>query len=254
MIRPPRLSHANPAASNCGSLPADLPSRDGRMPQDRLMPSLTTLYRAVVMVAVSTMVYQGWKHFGPSTEQVKSIGVQAVELMGRAWKEVRPPATGQNLALDPRGNPLQPAAPAAAPSLMDQPSLPPHAASGVANNNHHVADSQMAAPPLAPAPVAKAEQQNSEITPIPGPGGKDERLKPLYSRLEQLGAHDAQLKPWGTSGQFFRFRCSASLADSPELSRHFESVATEPAAAVQEVVAAIDAWRTAQRQEATQIR
>ena len=227
------------------------------------MLSLTTLYRAVVMVAVVTIVYQGWKHFGPSTEQVKSIAVQAVELAGRAWNETRPAApAGPNLAIDPRVSAAEPAVPA--PALTAEPTppakLPPSVgvpplanapARGMPNApTNPLADPRIAAPPLSPAPAADAEQKTQEITPVTGTTageGEGDRLQTLYSELEQLGAHDPQLKPWGNSGQLYRFRCSASLADTPELSRHFESVAAEPVVAVREVVAAVDAWRTAQR-------
>ncbi len=232
------------------------------------MPSLTTLYRAVVMAAVVTIVYQGWTHFGPSTEQVKSIATQAVELAGRAWNETRSAAGHRtNTVIDPRGAAAQFAVPT--PALTAEPKLPPNmppatgapplvsSPPGPTPNTpvQGAADPRIAAPPLPAAPVVVPKNTNRDITPVAESAkGEDARLQTLFSRLEQLGAHDPQLKPWGSSGQLYRFRCSAALVDSPELSRHFESVAAEPVAAVQEVVTAVDAWRTAQRRSKNQLR
>ena len=67
------------------------------------------------------------------------------------------------------------------------------------------------------------------------------------SRLEQLGGADPKVAPWGSSGHLFRCCCQAPLANSPAVTQHFESVAAEPALAVEQVVAKVEAWRTAQR-------
>ena len=97
-----------------------------------------------------------------------------------------------------------------------------------------------------PAPAASAP-----ITPLaetaPATGTNDDRVKTLMSRLEQLGGADPKLAPWGSSGHLFRCCCQAPLANSPAVMQHFESVAAEPALAVEQVVAKVEAWRTAQR-------
>jgi hypothetical protein len=89
------------------------------------------------------------------------------------------------------------------------------------------------------------------ITPLtenaPATGLKDGRVQALLSRLEQLGGADPKLAPWGSSGHLFRCCCQAPLANSPAVSQHFESVAAEPALAVEQLVAKVEAWRTAQR-------
>jgi hypothetical protein len=79
------------------------------------------------------------------------------------------------------------------------------------------------------------------------PAGVSDSLPPLYSRLEELGASDPELGTWGSTGQMYRFCCRAALADTPAFARHFEAVAAEPLAAVEQVVAKVEAWRAIQR-------
>ena len=67
------------------------------------------------------------------------------------------------------------------------------------------------------------------------------------TRLKELGGIEPQLVAWGSSGQLYRFRCQATLADTPSFTRHFEAVAAEPPAAVEQVVAKVEAWRTAEQ-------
>jgi hypothetical protein len=68
----------------------------------------------------------------------------------------------------------------------------------------------------------------------------------LLARLERLGAIEPQLAAWGSGGKLYRFCCRAALAETPQYTRHFESVAAEPLTAVEQVVAKVEAWRVAQ--------
>ena len=69
------------------SLPAALPlySR-GRTRRDA-MPSFTTMFRAIVMVAVGAAAFKGWQLYGPSNEKVKAFVVRASEMAQSAWKD-----------------------------------------------------------------------------------------------------------------------------------------------------------------------
>jgi hypothetical protein len=100
-------------------------------------------------------------------------------------------------------------------------------------------------------PSASTPATQASITPLsqtaPATGIDDDRVKLLMSRLEQLGGTDPKVAPWGSSGHLFRCCCQAPLANSSAVTQHFESVAGEPALAVEEVVAKVEAWRTAQR-------
>jgi hypothetical protein len=102
--------------------------------------------------------------------------------------------------------------------------------------------------PAAPAIFAPAAANGSAVTmsvepPAATPVDID-RLPDLMNRLEQLGGIDPQLVAWGNSGQMYRFCCQATLSDVPNVKRHFESVSAEPLAAVEEVVAKLEQWRT----------
>src|SRR3954447_24945835 len=55
------------------------------------MPSLTTIYRAGVMLAVGAIAYKGWQLYGPPAEKVKSIAASAVDMAQNAWKNFRAP-------------------------------------------------------------------------------------------------------------------------------------------------------------------
>jgi hypothetical protein len=68
-------------------------------------------------------------------------------------------------------------------------------------------------------------------------------LTMLLTRLAELGGTDPALEPWGNSGNLYRFRCRATLTDSPQVTRHFEAVAAEQLVAVENVVAKIQSWR-----------
>ena len=67
------------------------------------------------------------------------------------------------------------------------------------------------------------------------------------TRLAELGGVDPALEPWGTSGNLYRFRCRARLADTPQITQHFEAVAAEQLVAVENVVAKVQSWRAERR-------
>jgi hypothetical protein len=215
------------------------------------MPTSNTFFRAAVMLATGVLLVRGWQLFGPSPEQMKSFTGRAIELAHETWNGPNPTAGGGNLTADPQSI----APPLAAISLP-----PPGAPS-----EHQPITAQDVAPAfdtLKAPPVFAAATTNTPpaLTPSSQPGpaaanatiavadASDDRLPPLLARLEALGGVDPQLVPWGSSGRLYRFCCRASLADTPSFSRHFESVAAEPLVAVEEVVAKVEAWRTARRE------
>jgi hypothetical protein len=73
----------------------------------------------------------------------------------------------------------------------------------------------------------------------------------LMSRLQKLGAADTNLAPWGSDGHLYRFTCRAPLASAPAMTKHFESVADQPTAAIEQVLAKVEAWQVAQRDGGT---
>jgi hypothetical protein len=195
------------------------------------MPSLTSVYRAIVMIATGVIAVMGWQHYGPTQEQVKTFVGAALERAQTAWngsqeKAANPPAT----VIDPRS--IVPPV-VAGPPLAD-------------------------APPVGPAPQLVPLVTSSNDTPYgadegamakPAPVGSDlenQDVKTLLVRLHELGGTDAQVGPWGSSGELYRCCCRAKFATTSPLARHFEAVADEPLDAVEQVVAKVEGWRSEQ--------
>ncbi|MCI0333643.1 MAG: hypothetical protein L0228_10525 [Planctomycetes bacterium] len=198
------------------------------------MPSLRTVYRAIVMIATGVIVVKGWQLYGPSTEQVKTIAVTAMEKVQASWNESQ---QGTTDAASPAGDPR-----AAAPPL-------------VAEQSSAVVDPEpiSAAPKLVPlvnagenTPYGAGEAVLTAPAPL-APALEADGLAPLLTRLQAMGGADAQVAPWGSSGQLYRCCCRAKLSETSVLARHFEAVASEPVAAVEQVVAKVEAWRTEQQ-------
>lgn len=191
------------------------------------MPSLTTLYRAIVMVVAGVIVVKAWQLVGPTNEQVKSATVRAVELASLAWDSVQPsPQAPSNpdprLAAVPRAS--EPATAHVEPAPLFEPDQ---------NEANSIDSGELAAAAVEPSETAPASA---------------DPLSPLYSRLESLGVTEPQLAPWGANGQLYRFCCRAAWADTPSFTRHFEAVAEQPVAAVEQVVAKVEDWRRSQHQ------
>ncbi|MEX2308163.1 MAG: hypothetical protein WD738_11250 [Pirellulales bacterium] len=203
------------------------------------MPSFTTIYRAIVMVAAGVIVVKGWQLYGPTTEQLKSAGVRTIELASAVWNQTQP-AEASGSAADPRLTaPAKPAAATAPTGVIEPAPLMSPAAGNVDNL------------PGGASGLATTEPRVDELVKATSAAADDagvsDRLSPLYSRLKELGASDPQLGPWGSSGEMYRFCCRAALADTPAFTRHFEAVAAEPVGAVEQVVAKVEAWRATQR-------
>jgi hypothetical protein len=209
------------------------------------MSSFTTIYRAGVMIGVGVVAYKGWQLYGPPTDKVKSVAARAVDMAQNAWKDYQKSDKDTRPAPEARGSAppfssqtLQPPAAAGsitAPPLSTQSTAPTSPAGSI--------PSATSAPPLMPTPV-------SQMPSASGPNARDpknDRVQSLLSRLQQLGGSAPKVAAWGSSGHLYRCCCQAPLANSSAATQHFESVAAEPALAVEQVVAKVEAWRTAQR-------
>jgi len=204
------------------------------------MPSFTTVFRAAVMLAVGAIVFKAWQMYGPPAEQVKSVAARAVDMAQAAWKNFQAPdKAAKPSAQPPVGAPpfAQTTQPSAGQVAISPPALSPQTLTP--------------SPPAVAIPSTSAPATPAPITPLaekaPATGANDDRVKTLMSRLEQLGGADPKVAPWGSSGHLFRCCCQAPLANSPAVMQHFESVAADPALAVEQVVAQVEASRTAQR-------
>jgi hypothetical protein len=221
------------------------------------MASLQTFFRAVVMLATLGLIAKAWYHFGLSVEELKAIGSSVVEVAEKEWNNYWQAPAADALANDPR---LPPTASAPAPFLpTDGPMQPIPRDSEHSTTTPGTVQLVGGVPaeivPLAPAnpstpwpPGASPEPTRlpadpATLSPLP----QDTRLPALVERLTRLGARDQELAAWGSGGELTRFSCSVPWANSPAYSRHFEAVAATPLAAVEQVAAEIEAWRSGQR-------
>jgi hypothetical protein len=197
------------------------------------MPKFTTIFRTIVMVFAAVIAVEGWQRYGPSQAHLKSLATRALEI---------------------------------AHDALNKPELMPEVTAGLVPGPPGVADTFSTAPqpeaivapsgdalelPVAPeifAPTAPAQSivAPSRERPQSATDDKD-RLPALMSRLDELGGIEPQLVSWGSGGQLYRFCCQAAVDGAPNLKRHFEAVAAEKAAAVEQVVAKVEAWRAAQQ-------
>jgi hypothetical protein len=204
------------------------------------MPSFTTIFRATVMLVIGAIAFKGWQLYGPPAEKVKAIAVRALDMVQAAWQNFQAPDKASTPTSEPRGG-ASPFAQALQPPVADVAISPPALATPTLTPS----------PPAAVIPSSSGPATQPPITPAAETAAamdiNNDRVKTLMSRLEQLGGADPKLAPWGSSGHLFRCCCQAPLANSPTVSQHFESVAAEPALAVEQVVAKIEAWKTAQR-------
>jgi hypothetical protein len=198
------------------------------------MPSMTTLYRFVVMAAVGIIVVTGWKHFGPSTEQVKSFAVAGMEKAKAAWNASADGPDANVAVADPR-TATQSLVAETPPSVNGTTSQPPAAAPQLVPLANSGQDA------LFGADTSTVEAPAQSVAEA-GAGG----LQPLLAKLQQIGGADAKVVEWGSSGELYRCSCRAKSDASP-LARHFEAVAAEPVAAVEQVVAKVEAWRSQQQ-------
>ncbi len=66
------------------------------------MASFRTFFRTVVMLATLGLVAKAWYHYGPSVDEMKSIGSRASEVVRQEWKNYWQPQSAEILADDPR--------------------------------------------------------------------------------------------------------------------------------------------------------
>ena len=100
--------------------------------------------------------------------------------------------------------------------------------------------------PVAP-PQRFAVAPASYEAPIQTVGPTDDlntQAKPLLEQLRSMGATEYQLQQWGGQGQFYRFRCSMSLAEGEQLTQQFEAITDNPLVSIEQVVGEVTAWRS----------
>lgn len=211
------------------------------------MQSMTTFLRAVVMLLALAIGWMGWKIYGPTSQQLRTIASRAVEIAEEALEQNEKGVDG---AVDPRLAPM-----AQAPRQDARTVKPTKPATDVLPAAAELLPAENL---VAPARYETfANEPTTPIRPLPevgGPGSdsisplpqeSNEAAQRLIARLEASGVLDPQLEPWGSSGELYRFSCRVPWGGEVSYTRHFESVAREPTAAVEAVAEEVDAWRLA---------
>jgi hypothetical protein len=211
------------------------------------MPTFTTIYRAIVMVAAGVIVVKGWQLYGPTAEQGRAFGMRALEIAKDALSGAEPSAAEEHDGLPPD------------PRLAAVSNAPPTAPAAMIDPAPPLATPAVVAPAGEPAsatlmPMVPNQPEAAEPAPLSGAGtSAGDDLSALLVRLEQMGIVETELSQWGGSGRMYRFHCRAPLGNSAAFVQHFEAVAAEPRVAVEQVVAKVEAWQAA-RQERTALR
>jgi hypothetical protein len=101
-----------------------------------------------------------------------------------------------------------------------------------------------------PAGIAPSERGPATVA-LAAPGVPAEHCAEISSQLCRLGAAYFRLESWADEPQVFRFQCTLPLNDSraPEAEgyRTFEASAADPATAMRQVLADVQAWQTTKR-------
>jgi hypothetical protein len=201
------------------------------------MQSLKTLYRVVVMAATIVIVVQAWKLYGPTFEQLNSLVLRGLDMAKGGLGSAGEPLAAKEGPAPQSNASLTEAPPLAAASGQAAPPLAERSSAEFGANQPDQARVPTEGAPITPISALSADTSQHD------PNG----LQGLFAQLEKLGARDPKLDRWGASGQLYRFCCQAAWGESAQFYRHFESIAEEPTIAVQQVLAQVDAWRTAQR-------
>ena len=176
------------------------------------MNTYQAVTRTIIMLGTLAVAVMAWQVYGPPPERLAPFVNRAVELAHQSLGRDKTEPISQELA------PPQ-------LSAIDDPlalPLPPGTSLRV--------DSE-----VAPATYAQ-ESPTSATSPI-------ESTNELLDRVRTLGAVDAELKPWGATGQTYRCQCRVPSVENPVLERHFDAIATDPRAAVEQVLMEIERWR-----------
>ncbi len=208
------------------------------------MPSFTTMFRAIVMLGVGAAAFKGWQMYGPPTEKVKSVATRAIDMAQAAWKNYQSPAQENPPAAAAPTNAL-PFAQTANDTAIVPPPLATQLQTLTPNPSIESAPVGLA-PAITPAPMTDTTPSVT-VPPASDTNTSEDRVRTLITRLEQLGGSNSKVAAWGSTGRLFRCTCQAPVASSASVMQHFEAVAAEPVLAIEQVVAKVEASRSAQR-------
>jgi hypothetical protein len=170
---------------------------------------MVVLLRAVVMLVVLVGLPAAWIYYGPLPPGAQ----RAVDRVLEVVKETIGP---------------------------EQPVAEPNAQKAAPRYDIAAAQTRKNSSPIPSLPAALPK-----TAPKLAPEGLSEQVRPLLEKLRALGSTEYSLEPWGSEGDFFRFRCAMPLvAQDRQSSQQFEAVAATPQASIEQVVSEVAHWKT----------
>jgi hypothetical protein len=171
------------------------------------MASFQTFFRVVVMLATLGLLAKAWFLYGPTVDELQTIGSRVAELAEKAWADYwQTPGNNSSLADDPRlpttGAVPAPFVPSDTP-MQPIPTAPRQMTSAPATGAVQLAGGVPAEiVPVTPSlstqssPWPTNTSVEPALVPIETPTPtQDARLPAMFDRLTQLGARDQQLAP-----------------------------------------------------------
>jgi hypothetical protein len=175
------------------------------------MNTYLAVTRTIIMLGTLLVGAMAWKVYGPPPEQLAPIVNRVVELASQTFGH----EDDESKAF---------AVPTESLALTEAPTFPMPSSAPLRLD-----------PEVAPAAYSQGAKAN-----VSAPAASTDEL---LERLRLLGAVDAELKPWGGSGQTYRCVCRVASSENPTLERHFDAIAADAQSAVEQVESEIERWR-----------
>lgn len=192
---------------------------------------LESFWRLTIMLGTMVVVGMALYEYGPPPEQAAKIVDDLASRAQQLWAEhVSQDSSVASAELDappPYQAPLLSANAASnSPPAWAPEGTPPQWPAAV-----DFEPSGTAAPPIAPRFEASTTSQAQHSL------GGAPSIAGLTAELQQLGAEEMDLEPWGSEGRLHRFQCSVGIAGGSGFRRHIEAIGTTPLQALQTALA-----------------
>lgn len=183
------------------------------------MQALQAAYRATVMIGTLVVGALAYRAYGPQLETLTPLVGRLQELAA----EVCWPASTTPQA--------------------------PDVSSGLTHPDRFVASASPLAAIEPPQLLDANVQPAASWDPPPPPATRttpsaESPVAVVIRELNERGVSEYSLNKWGSSGEFYRFYCSAPWGDGGRYIRQFEAVAADPAEAAERVLQQVAHWQS----------
>ncbi len=200
------------------------------------MESIRACYRLLVMIGTLVVLGLAYVAYGPPVDELGPLCRRAGDMVAEAiaqWQNEAPLSDTQRLALTPMG-------PADNGTADNGPT-------DNGPNNNGPARLELAnrgqSPVTAIASSWPIEPNRVTLATAIEPSTPDDPMQQMITELNGLGMGSHKLHRWGEVGELYRFSCRMSCPGQAVMQQHFEAIASEPAAAVANVLGQVRAVR-----------